>query len=1177
MEVRRSRGKLLATVSALALIVGLERTAAATCVTNPTLPYTNSGALTCVNFNATPAGAGDVTNNGTITAALYPPPSETGISATNYSSLNGSIVNNGTIISPSSRGILVLNASVADSITNTTAGTIKSLFTDMYLLNGTVAGSITNNGTLTSSIDGVDVAEATVGESVINAGRILVTGSTPISSPSYGIAVSGNSTVTGSIVNTELISVTGPTSFAFGIAVNDDSAVTGIGNSGTIIVNGASGANIGIGVTSSTVKPESILGGEAIINTGSITAGTGIALNKGAIVLGDIVNTGSILANSNGIVLSGSSRVGSIVNATNATITAQAAGILVTNPVTAYGTAIASSVSGSIANQGTIAAVTGIKVVGASTIGGSLSNSGLIAAGTGIRVVGASMIGGTLSNSGTIAAAYNGIALIASNSSGVVLRPSVAGGISNSGTITSGISGLGGLAAIGLYGASVGGGITNTSSGTITTQTAGIRVGYAILSRTDIGSSVAGGITNQGSITVKGATGTGIAIQLSTVAGNITNSGTITINGTAGANIGVALTASTLQPGGGTGAIVNSGSITARTGIALSDGAIVPGGITNSGNITSTRAAIDLATLYGGEGAATTINQQGGTITGNILFSAKGDTLNVTGGAIAGNIVGNSVANGANAGTVNFALGAGTFTTGGSIDVANINVNTGTLLLANDVTVANAFTNRAILQLNNTGLRTITGNFSQAAGGTLVMEVSPTGSAQLNVTKSATLASTLALVYEPGVYTARYYTLISAAGVSGQFTGAFYSGTSPGLAQSIGYNPTTVQLCLGEVGCTQSVIQVPGPPPPHAPLIVGPTNDAAYSALTNTLVQGGQQANNWLLNQIGSHFGANDAGSFGANFAPPPGMQMQLAQLGSGSNLAAISEIAEALPQAVADQGGWFRGIGSFGSVNGSSVAPGFTADSGGFMAGVDRPVLPDVFAGLAAGYTHSNVQEHSTSSGNIDTGRVMAYGGGLVGTAWWSASAGYAHDGISTARGIAGIGTASEKHGGNEFTLAGQWSLPFQVQGFGGSATTLTPKAGLQFLHLAEGGFTESGASGFDLSSGSNSTDSLQPFIGVTASQTFITDGGMRITPELRLGYSHELANVSGVLNVSTITGATFLAQGIRPSRDMLTAGVGGTMRAQDNVYLYASYDTILRTGNTAEQTISAGMRIRF
>ena len=51
--------------------------------------------------------------------------------------------------------------------------------------------------------------------------------------------------------------------------------------------------------------------------------------------------------------------------------------------------------------------------------------------------------------------------------------------------------------------------------------------------------------------------------------------------------------------------------------------------------------------------------------------------------------------------------------------------------------------------------------------------------------------------------------------------------------------------------------------------------------------------------------------------------------------------------------------------------------------------MAPGVFAGVAVSYTHSNVNEHSTSSGTVDTGRVMAYSGGLVGSALWGATIG--------------------------------------------------------------------------------------------------------------------------------------------------------------------------------------------
>ena len=89
--------------------------------------------------------------------------------------------------------------------------------------------------------------------------------------------------------------------------------------------------------------------------------------------------------------------------------------------------------------------------------------------------------------------------------------------------------------------------------------------------------------------------------------------------------IGIFLTSST-TPGGTsvTGAILNQGSISAKTGIAVGGLSTLTGGITNTGNITgSGGTAIDLVSSFGGEGAATVINQEAGTITGNILLSFR--------------------------------------------------------------------------------------------------------------------------------------------------------------------------------------------------------------------------------------------------------------------------------------------------------------------------------------------------------------------------------------------------------------------------------------------------------------------------------------------------------------------------------------------------------------------------
>ncbi len=183
----------------------------------------------------------------------------------------------------------------------------------------------------------------------------------------------------------------------------------------------------------------------------------------------------------------------------------------------------------------------------------------------------------------------------------------------------------------------------------------------------------------------------------------------------------------------------------------------------------------------------------------------------------------------------------------------------------------------------------------------------------------------------------------------------------------------------------------------------------------------------------------------------------------------------------------------------------------------------------------------------------------------------------MHTARGLSGIGTASESHGGDEATFAAQWSMPLPVPGLAGGSATLTPKAGLQYVHLSEGAFTDTGAGAFDLSAAGRSADSFQPYFGFALSQRFTARGDTVVTPELRLGYAYEtLSNARG-LNVIALDGTTFPVNGIAPSRNQLIAGLGVTVTAGPNLSFYASYDAILPVGNTRSQTFQAGLRWKF
>jgi outer membrane autotransporter protein len=133
----------------------------------------------------------------------------------------------------------------------------------------------------------------------------------------------------------------------------------------------------------------------------------------------------------------------------------------------------------------------------------------------------------------------------------------------------------------------------------------------------------------------------------------------------------------------------------------------------------------------------------------------------------------------------------------------------------------------------------------------------------------------------------------------------------------------------------------------------------------------------------------------------------------------------------------------------------------------------------------------------------------------------------------------------------------------------------GLQYTHLFETGFTENGASGFDLSVAKRNSDSLRPFVGASGHESFTTSGGVRLTPEADLAYSHELFNTPPSL--VAVGGGSFTVSGLAPSRDALT--LGGSLSADmgNRVAFFAAYHATLPTGNLLTQTVEAGLSYKF
>ncbi len=662
------RGTLLATSSALALVIGAEGSAFAQCFyNNQAGGVDNTTARNCISYNSVSPGSpfsGNVINDttGTLTpTGVYTgghgtnlPGTASGISVLGSgTTLNGNIINNGTInttMQTGGQGAINIGGGESDPGPTSGAG-------------ATVVGSITNNGTITGLATGINV-------------------------------VGNGTSVTGAITNNHII-----TDSNVGISVGNNASVGGITNAGAI---------------TSTLAPisvsEATVAGSIInTNTGKLTATTGtvgIAVANGGSIGGSVENFGSISeAGTFGTVIQVLPSAGSLAQTISGSIINEAGGTL----------------TGGV----------GIGIIAINnnaTIQTNVANSGTITAGlTGIQVLSAT-VGGAVSNSGTITAAENGIQLVnLINLVGTTFHATtgparVGGGVTNSGTITS--NGIG-FAGIGLDGATVAGGITNAASGTITaTKGAGILlsntgtvtftsgVAYTVNGGP---SSVAGGIANLGSINAK----TGIMVTGgSAVAGGITNSGNITGSRAAIDLTGEGLATTVNQMAGtitgnillsGLGDTVNvtggaiSGNITATGASGTVNFALGSGNTFSYANAISGVAAVNVnsGTLFDNSSiTATTVSVNGGAlapgqpgtagtlnVTGNLVFaSAAAYLITINGGTAAKTAVTGSAAPGgasvkvASGSTINFGQTYTILTaTGGVSGKFNPNVTFGSL------------------------------------------------------------------------------------------------------------------------------------------------------------------------------------------------------------------------------------------------------------------------------------------------------------------------------------------------------------------------------------------------------------------------------------------------------------------------------------------------------------------
>lgn len=486
----------------------------------------------------------------------------------------------------------------------------------------------------------------------------------------------------------------------------------------------------------------------------------------------------------------------------------------------------------------------------------------------------------------------------------------------------------------------------------------------------------------------------------------------------------------------------------------------------------------------------------------------------------------------------------------------------------------------------DTGTTNVVGIYTQGAGSTYTVEVTPGGqSDKINVTGNAVIGNTasVAVAADPGGYQrqTKYTILTASAGVTGTYSGV--TSNFAFLTPTLSYDANDVFLTLLQ---TSSAFAAGGTTPNqksvgHALDLANPTATGDFNTVLNALSLLTTQQAPGALDAIS---GVNYAG-FGTLGVQSASAFMnvfgQQAGHGSGGSgrvaLAASSQDACDFSCEIDPRwGAWMGGFGGLGTVAGDANSHSATYNLGGAAVGLDYKFDPQFTAGLTLGYSTSTLWTSGLpGQGTGDQVQIGLYGQFTQGNLYVDGLAGYAHGQNRMTRPIAIPGLAARVALGNNSVeqFFGLVETGYKVDVGTAANAFITPFARLQGSTASQAAFTESGADSLDLNVQQQTTNSLRTVLGAQVGATLA-----KVNVKLQAGWSHELADTGRPVTAS-FAGApafAFTTQGAAAPRDGAVLGVAAGAQIADQTSLFARYDGSFE-GGTTSHSFSAGLRMTW
>ncbi len=490
--------------------------------------------------------------------------------------------------------------------------------------------------------------------------------------------------------------------------------------------------------------------------------------------------------------------------------------------------------------------------------------------------------------------------------------------------------------------------------------------------------------------------------------------------------------------------------------------------------------------------------------------------------------------------------------------ISPVTVNAGGTLSGHGTVVGDVANNGGTVAPGGSiGTLSIVGDYTQSAAGTLVIQLTSAGSSRLDVTGTAHLAG--ALVFDPitGVFRkGQVFDFLDAGTIDGSFSTITFDGPSifavSQLGESLVATATVGNFALAGGTVNQRAV-VPA-------FNNYPAGVSDFDPVANAIINlGPGDAQNQAVNELGSEISPD---------------------LISASRDSVRSQLGDFTQQLATRSGGhggsndpfWLQGVGRFGSASSDGNAHGYSETAGGVAGGVQRDFGAATLGG-AISYDQTWLSlKGLPQDGNLADTSFGLYGEERFGTVYADLGGLVGFDHGSVKRLITAPGVSRQASGSFNGVSGGVVGLVGDRIAMSGG-WTFDPHAGLEWNHVDQNGYTESGAGGADLTVDAEHQDAVQSLLGARVAKVFSSG----FSGEASLDWTHDFNDLTprAAQSFAAVPGTNFTFAGVNPGRDAAVLRAGLNYRTS-RVTFYARYDGSF-SNRADDNAVTGGFKVAF